>query len=340
MRRVVAGMFLGLFISGSSPVWACGGLVAPNGAVNLLRTSTLAGYHNGVEHYITSFEFVGGGAKFGSIVPLPDRPRWVTRGGEWTLQRLAQEVQPPQPEAVGAVPAPATAKVIEEKEIDGLLITILKGGSRAVGRWAKEEGFQLPPDAPEVLHFYAQRSPYFMAARFIPEKARKKRLREGDAIPIHLRIPTDNPWVPLRILALGKQAEEVVDADVFLLTDIEPALLPAPAPSGQRGMALERSEQASQSLLNDLGSDKGMAWIQEESGMWLTYLRLDIDAADLTFDLAVDRSGNGQPSPVDAYGKRGTPFSDREQAIWAWFLFPPLGLVGVGLARRMVMPRR
>jgi hypothetical protein len=238
------------------------------------------------------------------------------------------------------VPAPATAKEIYETEIDGLLITILRGGARGVGKWAKEEGFSLPPDAPEVLHFYAQRSRYFMAARFIPEKARKKRLREGDGIPIHLRIPTDDPWVPLRILALGKQPEEVIDADVFLLTDIQPALLPEPAAAGERGMALERNEQASQSLLNDLGSDKGMKWIQEESGMWLTYLRLDIDSADLTYDLAVDQTGSGQPSAEDAFGVQGATSRDGERTLWAWFALPLLGAGGVRFVGRRVMPRR
>jgi hypothetical protein len=34
---------------------ACGGLVAPNGTINLLKTTTLAAYHQGIEHYVTSF---------------------------------------------------------------------------------------------------------------------------------------------------------------------------------------------------------------------------------------------------------------------------------------------
>ena len=42
---------------------ACGGLVTPNGTVSLLKTTTLAAYHEGVEHYVTSFEFAGEGRR-------------------------------------------------------------------------------------------------------------------------------------------------------------------------------------------------------------------------------------------------------------------------------------
>ena len=78
----------------ATPALACGGLIGPNGAVNLLRTTTFAGYHDGVEHYVTSFEFAGGEGEFGSIVPLPGVPTDVVRGGDWTLQRLVQETTP------------------------------------------------------------------------------------------------------------------------------------------------------------------------------------------------------------------------------------------------------
>ena len=328
---------LGLVAGVAAPALACAGLVAPNGSVRLTRTATLAGYHDGIEHYITSFRFEGGGAKFGSIVPLPDVPSKVTRGGDWTLQRLEREVAPPPPVAAedgsGNEPAAAPAEELYETEIDGLLITILKGGSRAVGKWAKDEGFSLTPGAPEVLRFYAQRSKIFMAARFIPEKAKKKQLQEGDGIPIHLRIPTDNPWVPLRILGLGKRPYADVNANVFLLTDIEPALLPAPSPAGtNRGMVLERSEQASDSLLDDLRSDKGMRWVPEE--MWLTYLRLQINARNLTYDLAVDASGAGTPSEEDAYGVQEEEAEDTtDSSQLGWIVLPVAGMGALRVLR-------
>lgn len=302
MRRLMASSAVAILavLVMAAPALACAGLVAPNGSVRLLRTATLAGYHQGIEHYITSFEFQGGGAKFGSIVPLPDVPSKVTRGGRWTLQRLAQETQP-QPEAVAAngdAAGTRSAEELYETEIDGLLITILKGGSRAVGRWAKDEGFALTPDAPQVLRFYAQRSKIFMAARFVPKKSQDKQI--GDGVPIHLRIPTDNPWVPLRILALGKNPDKDVKADVYLLTHGEPTLLPEPQPAGKsRPLVLEYSQPASDDLLDDLRSDRGMKWIPGK--MWLSYLRVLSRAKNLTYDLSVG-TARGGPYEEEAYG--------------------------------------
>lgn len=341
MRRTTASPLLAILMIGAvaAPALACAGLVAPNGSVRLLRTATLAGYHDGIEHYITSFQFQGGGAKFGSIVPLPGIPTKVTRGGDWTLQRLAIETQP-QPVAVGdaAGAEPKSAEELYETEIDGLLITILKGGSRAVGTWAKDEGFALSPDAPEVLRFYAQRSKIFMAARFVPKKSQDKEV--GDGIPIHLRIPTDNPWVPLRILALGKKDPRAdVTADVYLLTHGEPSLLPVPEPAGERGLGLQRSEQASDSLLDDLRSDKGMEWIPAK--MWLTYLRVDSNAGKLTYDLSVGTTARGGPYEEEAYGVQPDEGSSQESstrdpasALLGWIMAPALGL---GALRRIRM---
>ena len=219
MRRLftfVAAAAVLLITAG--PALACGGLIGPNGAVNLLRTTTFAGYHDGVEHYVTAFQFAGGGGAFGSIVPLPDVPTSVERGGDWTLQRLVRETDPPT-FRLEAAAAAGDAEVLLQTRIDALDITILRGGGAEIGKWATEHGFRLPPDAPEVLDFYANRSPIFMAASFDADAARERGQQIGDGTPVHLTIPTDEPWVPLRILGLGKVAGETVQADVYLLTD-------------------------------------------------------------------------------------------------------------------------
>ncbi|HEY8170988.1 MAG TPA: DUF2330 domain-containing protein [Candidatus Limnocylindria bacterium] len=286
----------------AAPALACGGLIGPNGAVNLLRTTTFAGYHDGVEHYVTSFEFAGGEGTFGSITPLPDIPTSVERGGDWTLQRLIRETDP-LPEAaffrLDAAAGANEAEVLLETTIDALDITILRGGGDEVGLWASNHGFRLPPDAPEVLDFYAERSSIFMAASFDADAAAERGQAIGDGTPVHLTIPTDNPWVPLRILGLGKEASEIVEADVYLLTDAAPAMLPnAGAFAESDGLVLDHSAAATDSLLADLRSDAGMEWVPAEA--WLTKIAIDVPAGGLDFDLAIDASGAGRPSAVDA----------------------------------------
>jgi len=316
----------------ASAALACAGLIGPNGAVNLVRTTTLAAHHNGVEHYFTAFSFQGGGGQFGSIVPLPGVPTKVERGGDWTLQRLVRETQRElQSEGLRAAAGLQDARVILETKIDALEITILEGGGAAVGRWAIEHGFILPPDAPEVLDFYASRSPIFMAARFDADEAKRRGQQLGDGTPIHLTIPLRNPWVPLRILALGKKSSDVVRADVYLLTEIRPALLP----KFRRGMFVQYSAPASPGLLRDLRSDKGMGWMPA-NGMWLTHLAINSAAQDLTYDLAVDASGRERPSRVAAGLEpprqllRPLPRSDAPTA----FPFVALVLGGAGAAWR------
>lgn len=304
LLRVLAAtaLALGLF---AAPALACGGLVSPNGTVQLGRTTTLAAYHNGIEHYVTQFSFEGAGAAFGSIVPLPAEPTKVIKAGRWTLQRLELEVNPPVLEdaAAGAASAPQALKgvsIVLRAKIAALDVTVVKGGGTAVGNWAREHGFELSPDAPAVLDFYSARSPFFMAVEFNAKRANAIGQQQGQGTPVHVVIPTDRPWVPLRILALGAGKVAPVEADVFLLNDRQPALLPAPkGADATSGLVLRRSEAASTDLLKDLHKDRSMSWLPT-TGMWLSFLQLDSKAGNLTYDLAIDPSGAGKPSPVDA----------------------------------------
>ena len=325
----------------AGPTLGCAGLIGPNGAVNLLRTTTFAGYHDGVEHYVTSFAFAGGEGEFGSLVPLPDVPTKVERGGDWTLQRLNIETEPQLFLAADAARVGASeAQVLLEVRIDALDITILRGGGPEVGAWATEHGFRLPPDAPEVLDFYANRSPIVLAAVFDADAAAERGQAVGDGTPVHLTIPTDDPWVPLRILALGKAEADIVEADVYLLTDHRPGLLPAPSSAlSPDGFELAHSAKATDLLLSDLRSDAGMEWVPESA--WLTKVRINSDAADIAFDLAIDADG-GAPSLVDAgflpYGPTPAPWTTP----WAWALLAfavGLPLLAVWFAASMLRGR-
>jgi hypothetical protein len=327
MRRIFAcaAALLAALIATAQPAAACAGLIGPNGAVNLVRTTTFAGYHDGIEHYVTAFKFAGGSGQFGSLVPLPGVPDKVEKGGDWTLQRLVRETEIAKLSFRGAVPAAAPradAEVLMQVRIDALDITVLKGGGESVGRWATEHGFRLPPDAPETLDYYAARSPIFMAAVFDADAAKARGQNLGDGTSVHITIPTPNPWVPLRILALGKGATDRVEADVYLLTDRKPGLLPIPFANG---MVVDHSATASASLLNDLRSDKGMEWVPEMA--WLTKIRIDAAASQLSYDLAVSANGS-QPSRVAAGLEAPAP---QTPAVPANNSAQPIALAGIAI---------
>jgi hypothetical protein len=335
MRRLFAGLaaLVAASLAYAQPAAACAGLIGPNGAVNLLRTTTFAGYHDGVEHYVTSFQFAGGSGQFGSLVPLPGIPTTVERGGDWTLQRLIRETNPPKAifrATAGPLGAQgADAVVLQQVKIDALDVTVLQGGGAAVGKWATEHGFRLPPDAPETLDFYAARSPIFLAAVFDADAAKARGQRVGDGTPVHVTIPTANPWVPLRILALGKDPADRIEADLYLLTDQKPAILPRP---GAQGIELDHSAAATTSLLNDLRSDKGMEWIPTSA--WLSKVRVDAAAIQLNYDLAVDNAGRA-PSRVAAGLER--PFTPVVPARGTNETAVLLGIATIGLGAILLL---
>src|SRR5262245_3296305 len=324
--RAAALALLVVFVTASA-AGACGSLVAANGAVNLVRTSTLAAYHDGVEHYVTSFEFTGAPKTFGSIIPLPDKPSRVEKAGNWTLQRLEREVTPIVVDQAFAAATAARAdkvEVIQQVRIDSLDVTILRGGGKAVAKWANAQGFDLTRDAPAVLDFYSRRSPYFMAAKFDESSAVDAGFRGGDGIPVHVAIPTDNPWVPLRILGAAKIPQAPVNADVFLLTDRKPSLLYG------KGFSVVQSERASTTLLDDLRPDERSSWVPEDG--WLTYGRVSGRADEVLTDLAIDVHGKTpQLRDTGADSRRGlvldtVPIPTSGPSV-AW----SLGAVAVGI---------
>src|SRR3989442_8182957 len=94
-----AAASLAFVLAQTLPAAACGGLGAPNGAIRLQRATTPVAWHDGVEHYLTSFTYSGDLSSLGWIVPLPAGPAKVQGGCAWPLQPLHRETHPLPPPA-------------------------------------------------------------------------------------------------------------------------------------------------------------------------------------------------------------------------------------------------
>ncbi len=283
-----AALAAGLGVAGAVPVAACGGLVAPNGAVRLAKATTFVAWSGGVEHYMTSFAYDGDVAGLGWIVPLPAVPVSVEKGGAWTLQRLERETHP-QPLFAGALDARAAAapglvpaQVLQQVQIDALDITVLKGSGEAVVDWCRQNGFVLPDETRAHLLAYAATSPIFMAAKYDLSAARARGQLEGDGTPVLITMHTPHLWVPLEVLA---NALDPVSADLYLLTDIRPQAPQTLAP----GFVLAEQEQMGPSLQHDLSTDRNMSWVPQQG--WLSYLTLNAPSPEVTYDMSVSPAG-------------------------------------------------
>ncbi|GAC1657823.1 MAG: hypothetical protein NVS4B7_03920 [Ktedonobacteraceae bacterium] len=72
LKRLAMLVFaLVFFILQSQSALACGGLVAPNGAIRLSRATTLVAWHDGIEHYMTSFTYQGDISNLGLLETSP-----------------------------------------------------------------------------------------------------------------------------------------------------------------------------------------------------------------------------------------------------------------------------
>ncbi|HEY7346878.1 MAG TPA: DUF2330 domain-containing protein [Ktedonobacterales bacterium] len=334
LKKVAAGALvaLGLLAAQTLPALACGGLIAPDGDVRLARAATLIAWHDGIEHYMTSFAYEGDTSSLGWIVPLPAEPiSPIVAGGAWTLQRLAREVNPP-PETFGAVTAsaaPDKADVLQQVQIEALNVTVIRGSGQAVLEWAKQNGFFINDETRAHLLDYALGSPIFMAAKYDTSIAQARHQISGDGVPILITMKTAHPWVPLEVLALGNSD---VHADLYFLTDQPLSTTDMNAVVGQSsvgsqvpgapGMKVVFQEQLNPSLYRDLSTDRNMSWVRPDS--WLTYLSLDASNNTVTYDMGVSPRGVIRLAP---YGTAPMAVVDNAEknAPPSWLPSLPLG---------------
>lgn len=341
MRKLLAALILALALLATQafPALACGGLIAPDGDVRLARAATLVAWHNGIEHYMTSFTFHGEASNIGWIVPLPAVPIKIEAGGAWTLQRLFNESHPAPEQsfsiASGSAGTASSAQVLQQVKVEALNITVIKGTGHEVIDWAYHNGFYLDDETRSHLLVYAQGSPIFMAAKYDTSAAKARHQLEGDGAPVLITMKTPHPWIPLEVLALDGQQ---VNADLYLLTDTPLNITDLNVKIGQSavgseipgapGFRLAFQEKLNDQLYSDLSSDRNMSWVWPNS--WLTYLSLDAPSSSVTYDLSVSSAG------VIRLASFGTPpmsivANTHSKELPAWLPTLPMGTPGIAL---------
>jgi hypothetical protein len=337
-------MALGLLTMQTLPAFACGGLIAPDGDVRLDRAATLIAWHDGIEHYMTSFAYEGNASSLGWIVPLPAVPiSPIVEGGAWTLQRLDREVHPVRQDApvLDAAGTASSASVLQQVQIEALNVTVLRGSGQAVLQWARQNGFLLTDETTAHLLDYAQGSPIFMAAKYDIAAARARGQLSGDGVPILITMKTAHPWVPLEVLALGTSD---VHADLYFLTDQPLNTSDANAVIGQSaagsqvpgasGMKIAFQEQMNPTLYHDLSTDRNMSWVRPDG--WLTYVSLDAPSDSVVYDMGVSPRGVIRLAP---YGTAPMAVVDgaEKNALPSWLPSLPLGTPEAVLVTLLVL---
>lgn len=348
---------------------ACGGLVAPNGAVRLARAATLVAWHDGIEHYMTSFSYQGDISGLGWIVPLPAVPDTIEQGGNWTLQRLLRESEPVRfaansgASSAGLAPAAAPAEVLEQTQVEALDITVIRGDGQGVAEWCAQNGFTLPAETRAHILAYARTTPVFMAAKYDVRRAQLSGRFVGDGTPLLITMHTPHLWVPLEVLA---NADDQVNADLYLLTDSWLSTAGGGAAHvgdelpGAPGFTITFQEPMNAALHRDLSTDKNMSWVPADA--YFTALHLDAVGHTVTYDMSVTQTGEmrlasmgagpaaaTQPPDPAFLTPPGLPRDDGTQRTMVIALFTAgsiLGAVLVGMlavaaiGRRRLTPRR
>jgi hypothetical protein len=340
-RTALAAVAAATLAAQAIPAAACGGLVAPNGAIRLSRASTLVDWRDGVERYMTSFSYQGQNlSNFGWIVPLPAVPQKVEEGGGWTLQRLNRETHP-QPlfaaEALSSAgQADKSAEVLQQVQVRALDITVLRGSGQAIVDWCRQNSFILNGETRAHLQMYAKGSPIFMAAKYNAARAQASGQVVGDGAPVLITMKLDHPWVPLEVLANGT---DQVNADVYFITPgrvyaSDLAMLENESPAGgfiprAPGMAVQYQAPLGERLQRDLSSDKNMGWLKP--GGWLTYISLTAPASTVTYDMGISRAGVIHLAP---YGTTPMKVTDGHHDLGA----PPLAAQPPGYTEPLLPP--
>src|SRR5579883_1478584 len=222
---IIPMLVLTLLVFQAPAAFACGGLIAPDGDVRLQNAATLVAWHDGIEHYMTSFSYQGEASNVGWIVPLPAVPLKIEAGGAWTLQRLFRETRPivldDVPFTARAASA-GSAQVLQQVKVEALNITVIRGSGDEISLLITMKTAH-PWVSLEVLAL------------------------DGQQVNADIYLLTDTPVYTSDLSA--KIGQSSVNNEI----------------PGASGFRVAAQEQLSDQLFHDLSTDRNMSWVRPDS---------------------------------------------------------------------------
>ncbi len=186
------------------PVSACAVVGRGSTPARLSGESTLMAWDEvaHVEHFVRAVRFAAGTARFGFIVPVPNKPT-VGEAQEALFEKLEELATPPPDPFSKGVPATASAlasadtvTVVERAKIKGLDYVVLQAkGGKELTAWLDENRFASYPELAPWADVYAKEDAFFVAFKYeLPEG------KPAEALPGAVRISfaTQRPFYPYR----------------------------------------------------------------------------------------------------------------------------------------------
>jgi hypothetical protein len=142
-----------------------------------------------------------GSGRAAVVVPVPSDPEVEAVAKGDPLAYLDRATQP-EPEASsddGAVGSGAGVDVLGRETIGGYDVARLAAGDpRALDRWLRQNGYELPPGAEPILADYVEEGWRYVAIRLAPRS-------DGRIKPLRVGFITDEPVYPMRLAQLGTE---------------------------------------------------------------------------------------------------------------------------------------
>ncbi|MDP3014002.1 MAG: DUF2330 domain-containing protein [Candidatus Subteraquimicrobiales bacterium] len=175
-------------------------------------------YSKGCEDLIIQVSYEGDVEDFAWVVPVPSMPEVKASYFEifFELSSLTTSSYYYYRAEGGATPlAPAEVTVYEQKRVGFYdTATISSEDPEALINWLKENGYNIPEDAKDVINHYIKKNWYFVAMKIAEEKQQEMypppSIPGGVIHPVKFSFETDEIVYPLKISAINKGETEIL----------------------------------------------------------------------------------------------------------------------------------